>query len=332
MNPSPSSAVSSSDPCHSSGSVEREARSQTSFNLPPGSEPLLSPLEARKLEAGDPTRLHSGEINQQLSSHTVGHGPICIPSESGTRIFGMANGELQRHHKRKWEDDDGTDAQEDPSNVKKVEGMTHLSGNTSFGSQRHASNQESGESSGDWSGKKRPKANQDLRETSSRTGNPFETPLLAAEIWQHIFCFVPPVSLGRLLRVNRAFNAYLTPEQANEQVSEIVLNSVVQRLDPQAIWAASRRRFCPGLPKPIRGIHELDMWRLLRGRDCQVCHEKKEPNLTLNPENPWESGPGDKGARVLWPFAVRCCGKCISKISEKVHLLVERESARISSF
>lgn len=319
MNPSPSSAVSSSDPYHSSDPAEREAQSHTSFNLPLSRESFRPASEGRESSSEDPTHLQPSGENVQQGSHIVGNGSICIPSESGTHLVSMANGESQRNHKRKWEDDVETSAQEDPSTVERVENIPHPCGNVGHGSRRYTSTEESGEFLSDWSSKKRSKLNEDLGEPILRTEDSFHSPLLPAELWQHVFCFVPPVFLGRLLRVNHAFKAYLTPDNANEQDPEPILHSVAQPLNPQAIWAASRKRFCPGLPKPIRGIHELDMWRLLRGRNCQVCHETKEPNLTPNPDNPWESGPGDKGVRVVWPFTLRCCGKCIPKISEKVH-------------
>ena len=295
-----------------------EAQSQISLNLPFSREPLRPALEGRKSDTGGSTHEQPSGTDARRGSYVVGNGSICIPSESSTQIVGMANGEPPRHHKRKWEDDVETSAQENPSIVDQVENIPHPCGNISHGSRRYTSHEEPRESLNDWSSTKRSKLNEDSEEPIPQTENSFQSPVLPAELWQHVFCFVPPVFLGRLLRVNHAFKAYLTPDNANEQDSEPILHSVVQPLNPQAIWAASRRRFCPGLPKPIRGIHELDMWRLLRGRNCQACHEKKEPSPTLNPENPWESGPGDKGVRVIWPFAVRCCGNCIPNISEKV--------------
>ena len=141
---------------------------------------------------------------------------------------------------------------------------------------------------------------------------------LPAEIWQHIFNFVPPVSLGRLLRVNCAFNRYLSPRKAGEHPFQGPVQGVVRPVDPEVIWAASRKRFCPGLPKPMRDTPELVMWRLLRGNNCQICREAKVPRAKNTQTNPWEAGPGDDGVRVIWPFGIRCCGKCLQEQSEKV--------------
>ena len=139
---------------------------------------------------------------------------------------------------------------------------------------------------------------------------------LPLQIWQTIFCFVPPVFLGRLLRVNRAFNFLLTPSATRG--SEAKLSYQFTRdLSPPSIWAASRKRFCPGLPRPLRGMEELEMWRLLRGSTCQLCGDSKTL-LTSNASKPWSSGPGDRGVRVIWPFGIRCCGPCLRVHCEKV--------------
>ena len=142
---------------------------------------------------------------------------------------------------------------------------------------------------------------------------------LPAVFWQHILCFVPPVFLGRLLRVNRAFNAYLTPGKLNEISNAVPLSqSVMQPMKAEAIWVASRKRFCPGLPKPLDGVYELDMWRLLRGRDCQICGEGKETTSFPIADNPWKFGSGNASVRVVWPFGVRSCSSCLLKISQSV--------------
>lgn len=139
---------------------------------------------------------------------------------------------------------------------------------------------------------------------------------LPAALWQYIFCFVPPVFLGHLLLVNRAFKSYLILEQDVEK-PKYLPHSIIQPVTPEAIWIASRRRFAPGLPQPIHGLKELDMWRLLVGRKCQRCGHAGD-GFPAATENAWESGPGPSGVRVVWPFAMRCCGSCIQNVSKKV--------------
>ena len=140
---------------------------------------------------------------------------------------------------------------------------------------------------------------------------------LPAILWQHVLCYVPPVFLGRLLRVNHAFNTYLTPGKALED-SRVLPNSIIQPLKAEDIWIASRRRFAAGLPRPMHGMEELDMWRLLRGQNCQICDQTKEAIPASNMETPWEFGPGDTSVRIIWPFAIRCCGPCLRDASKKV--------------
>lgn len=144
---------------------------------------------------------------------------------------------------------------------------------------------------------------------------------LPDEIWQHIFSFVPPVFLGRLLRVNRVFHACLTMAIGEQSDQANSASNAVRPVSANFVWAASRKRFAPGLPKPLRGLQELQMWRLLRGRPCQMCGETKIQNFATSSESPLESGPGDKGVRVLWPFGIRACGSCLQNCSEKVYLI-----------
>ncbi|KAF6220170.1 hypothetical protein HO133_003301 [Letharia lupina] len=139
---------------------------------------------------------------------------------------------------------------------------------------------------------------------------------LPAVHWQHIFCYVPPVFLGRMLSVNHAFNTILTPGQSEEDPTPLP-NSIIQPLKAEAIWALSRRRFCPGVPRPIHGLMELEMWKLLKGNGCQICEKVKVDTSVANPQDPWESGPGDTGVRVIWPFGLRCCGPCLQDNTQK---------------
>lgn len=141
---------------------------------------------------------------------------------------------------------------------------------------------------------------------------------LPVEIWQHIFSFVPLVFLGRLLRVNRAFYVYLTSATNEPACRDMDSGHAVRPVSADEVWAASRKRFAPGLPRPTLGLSELERMRLLRGRQCQICGEAKVQNFATSSESPLESGPGDKGVRVIWPFGVRSCGPCLHKCSEKV--------------
>jgi len=144
------------------------------------------------------------------------------------------------------------------------------------------------------------------------------------EIWQHVFTFVPPVSLGRLLRVNRCFNACLTESSKAPLVTNFQHQGIVQLAEANTIWSASRKLFCPGLPRPLRDLEELDMWRLIRGRDCQFCGKVDSSKAGLDPVDPWEAGPGKDGVRVIWAFGVRCCGNCLQDKSEKVGHVQDR--------
>lgn len=145
---------------------------------------------------------------------------------------------------------------------------------------------------------------------------------LPAELWHHVFRFVPPVFLGRLLLVNHAFHSYLTSSTPEPKPVDASLRSGVRPLDAESIWAASRQNYARGLPKPLRGLKELDMWRLLLGKACQLCGQTKDPAPMVGDANFWESGPGERTVRIIWPFGIRSCGACLEKSSKKVSISI----------
>ena len=194
-----------------------------------------------------------------------------------------------------------------PTRIASVPSMTYSRGNNDIEVSRD-----------EWSSKKRVRSDDVAHGPTATVRYSSQLRDLPIAIWQRIFCFVPPVFLGRLLRVNRAFNTCLTAGDANQQYPKPSYPGESRTLNPDTIWAASRKLFCPGLPKPIRGLLELDMWRLLRGRHCQLCGDAKDPSSVISSENPWELGPGETGVRVVWPWGVRLCGQCIQRYSEKV--------------
>lgn len=146
--------------------------------------------------------------------------------------------------------------------------------------------------------------------------------LLPAEVWHHVFTFVPPRGLGILLRVNRSFRAYLDPSSARPITQSS--KSATQLLSPDAIWQASRRLHRPGMPAPLRGKSELDMWKMACSPSCQYCG-KRRPASTPH-QDQWHPGPGDNGVVPVWSFGIRACGHCLEKQTEKeVALLLSSE-------
>lgn len=145
---------------------------------------------------------------------------------------------------------------------------------------------------------------------------PRDKSLLPAEIWHHIFTFIPPRNLCLMLSVNRSFNAFLDPSSSGPSISPLS-KSVLSMMKPDAIWRASRRLFLPGMPSPLSGKSELDMLKLARSSSCQFCGKKKQPNPTL-PVDLWHPGPGENGVIPIWSFGVMSCGPCIQRRCMKV--------------
>ncbi|KAL2066599.1 hypothetical protein VTL71DRAFT_2670 [Oculimacula yallundae] len=138
--------------------------------------------------------------------------------------------------------------------------------------------------------------------------------LLPAEIWHHIFTFCPARSLGCLLQVNKAFNSYLDPSTIRLPVVPLT-TSALWLLSSDNIWRYSRQSVSiHGLPTPLSGKSELDMWKLACGSLCQFCGKARQQNLVLDQ---WHPGPGEKGVTPVWPFGIRTCGSCLLEQSTK---------------
>lgn len=141
---------------------------------------------------------------------------------------------------------------------------------------------------------------------------------LPAEVWQHVFTYLAPRTLGALLRVNRLFHKYLhpvSPFQDSAPVSRVPC--LLPALSPDAIWRASRCLFWPKMPAPLRGKFEVDMWRFACARACQVCGQLDETDAAPD-ALPWRRGPGNNIVTPIFPFFVAVCGDCLVEKSIKV--------------
>ena len=132
--------------------------------------------------------------------------------------------------------------------------------------------------------------------------------LLPLELWQHVFTYLDPSSLGRLLCICSAFNTLLDPEK---MLPKHTGTNVVSLRPQNDIWSQSRRRWTSGTPRPLQGQTELEMWRLIRGSNCQYCGEASRACPSSGSSDPWTAGPGSTGCRVIWAFGVRSCAACL---------------------
>ncbi|KAL2352270.1 hypothetical protein BJ546DRAFT_850274 [Cryomyces antarcticus] len=150
---------------------------------------------------------------------------------------------------------------------------------------------------------------------------------LPAEVWQYVFQWLPPTCLGHVIQVNQAFRRYLTDVQPGSSSNPTNRLHVVE---PETVWATARRLNHPTVPRPLLGCSELDMWKLIGGKNCQFCGKRAQG--TQATDKIWEDGPGSSGVSTVWPFAVRCCGACLMENSKKeVSILMSLSSALLPS-
>jgi hypothetical protein len=147
---------------------------------------------------------------------------------------------------------------------------------------------------------------------------PSDRSLLPAEIWHHIFTFMPPRALGRLLRLNKTFRAYLDPTLPSNSSNVASLSrSIVPLREPEVIWLNSRKLFRPWMPSPLEGMSELGMWKLACNFTCDFCGKRQIPISSMSTDQ-WHSGPGESGVRSIWAFAIRACAHCLQQRTVKV--------------
>ncbi|KAI0450140.1 hypothetical protein F5B21DRAFT_492176 [Xylaria acuta] len=145
---------------------------------------------------------------------------------------------------------------------------------------------------------------------------------LPTEVWQHIFTFLPPKMLGRLLSVSKYFNSLLNPLCGYSCDAGLSLvASSLSILKPEVIWQLSRRRFWPTMPTPLQGHTELQMWQLACQSGCQFHSRTYQPLSPIN--GPSNTEYSHTAPRPIWSFSLRSCGPClVDKTTKEVDLLL----------
>lgn len=139
------------------------------------------------------------------------------------------------------------------------------------------------------------------------------TPLLAiersaserwpADVWQQVLMQLSPAMLARCMRVSKYFKHLLT----NMSPPPPLKKGAKRLHDSEYVWMHSRKDTYPTIPRPLEGLKEREMMALIGARNCQTCGKAgvKPPATSV-----FNSGPGDNGVRVIWPFQLRICGLC----------------------
>lgn len=139
---------------------------------------------------------------------------------------------------------------------------------------------------------------------------------LPMEVWQYVFSFLDPKTLGLLLRVNKAFHSYLTSGENFPQ--NISTQGVLNPMNSESIWSYSRKFFYPGMPRPLANKSELEMWNLIGATSCQFCRKPDLSRSSITSFPPLENDSGVEGVCIVWPFAIRTCAECLSARTRKV--------------
>ena len=155
----------------------------------------------------------------------------------------------------------------------------------------------------------------------SPSGMPIDRSNLPGELWQHVFTFVPPESLGCLLQVNRTFKFLLTANDT-QVLPRSPTHGASKYQSTNSIWSTSRKSFHSGMPRPLSSLTELEMWKLVRGSVCQFCGKSGSPTSSATTPSPLDKNTQHTDVRIVWPFGVRLCVGCLEENSEKVRGLL----------
>jgi F-box domain len=154
---------------------------------------------------------------------------------------------------------------------------------------------------------------------AAERSKPLDRSQLPAEMWQYIFTYLPPYSLGHLMCVNRIFHNLLAPG-GTLPAPQLTGQGPLGLMEPDLLWSLSRRAFFPGMPRPLFSRSELDTWKLIRSNVCESCGKRNVSTVPPVSKSPWAAGPGNDYVRIIWPFAVRSCGNCLQAPLQKVGL------------
>lgn len=140
---------------------------------------------------------------------------------------------------------------------------------------------------------------------------------LPGEMWQFVFTYLPPSSLGCLMSVNKVFHTLLSPKSVLPG-PRLAPDRPLRLIDQEHIWSLSRRAFFPGMPRPPSYRSEMESWKLIRAKSCEFCRKTNISTVPPVSTSPWAAGPGNEYVRVIWPFGIRSCGNCLRGRLRKV--------------
>lgn len=151
----------------------------------------------------------------------------------------------------------------------------------------------------------------------NETRIPADKSRLPPEMWQRIFSYLPPYSLGRLMCVNTIFRSLIAPS-GEPPTAQLDGRGLLRLIEQDQLWSLSRRAFFPTMPRPLSSLSEFETWKLVRGSKCEFCGKANTSTIPPVSTSPWAAGPGNDYVRVIWPFAVRSCGNCLRIRLQKV--------------
>lgn len=119
------------------------------------------------------------------------------------------------------------------------------------------------------------RSDDELRDTFYKSKNLVDLPKWG---WEKILPLLHPLELAQLQQCCQVFN------------------TLVQK---DMVWRRSRSTHLPELPKPVFGLSEREMFRLLFARSCMLCESQRD-------------------IETYWPFRARCCKQCLLNNTTKV--------------
>ncbi|KAK8049109.1 hypothetical protein PG994_010839 [Apiospora phragmitis] len=139
-----------------------------------------------------------------------------------------------------------------------------------------------------------------LQQSASPASPGSDRSLLPAEIWQHIFTFVPPRELGNLLLTNRAFHSYLNTSLTEVDLLLSLTPSLIIPALPSVLLTEDTNILSPGALQNGHGHSDGKLTKLFYTKHVEELKEEfaTVKTMGLATAEEWLKGLDDRGKEL----------------------------------
>ena len=137
---------------------------------------------------------------------------------------------------------------------------------------------------------------------------------LPSSLTKCVLSHLDPVSLTNLIGTNRHFRSLLDERYSTQEADQ---QHELDASSTDVVWANSRRRHIPTMPKPQTGLSERAQISLAFGHNCQFCG-RSQPIPDFDISETRQTISAQWKVQIIWPFHIRACTDCLAVRTCKV--------------